>query len=369
MKRLVYSCIAILVVMQLSFCKKGIKPPIKPPSGHGEYTIGVYYYPGWKDLVTSWNPYPWNQIKTYTPEREPLLGWYKEGEVAVAEQHIQWMHDYGIDFVAYDWYWSKENKPWGDHALQAYLAAKNRNLLRFSLLWDNASNRILNKEQFTSMVSYWIANYFNQGKFLKIDGKPAVTVFSQYWLHEDAKKFGMTIKQLLDIAQSMAIAAGHTGIYFSACTEGTPADEYWMSVAPGNGFDALSAYNYHRGPVFGGPSSVTYQELMDGYQDHWEWILSKSSLPYIVPATSGWNMKPWRPGGIPIAHDNSVSTPETFETHLVRARTFMDENPERTKKMAVICAWNEFGEGSYIEPTKYFQFKYLEKVKKVFDTP
>jgi len=36
------------------------------------------------------------RIKAY-PEREPLLGWYDYDSTAVAEQHIQWMHDYGID--------------------------------------------------------------------------------------------------------------------------------------------------------------------------------------------------------------------------------------------------------------------------------
>ena len=35
----------------------------------------------------------------------------------------------------------------------------------------------------------------------------------------------------------------------------------------------------------------------------------------------------------------------------------------------VICCWNEFGEGSYIEPTKKDGFSYLEKVKKVFGSP
>jgi hypothetical protein len=34
--------------------------------------------------------------------------------------------------------------------------------------------------------------------------------------------------------------------------------------------------------------------------------------------------------------------------------------------LGVICCWNEFGEGSYIEPTQKNGFSYLEKIKKVF---
>jgi hypothetical protein len=41
-------------------------------SGPGEYNIGVFYYPGWRDNINASNPLLWNQIKAY-PEREPLL--------------------------------------------------------------------------------------------------------------------------------------------------------------------------------------------------------------------------------------------------------------------------------------------------------
>ncbi|MES2378943.1 MAG: glycoside hydrolase family 99-like domain-containing protein [Bacteroidota bacterium] len=335
-------------------------------SGPGEYNIGVFYYPGWRDNINASNPLPWNQIKAF-PEREPLLGWYKEGEIALAEQQIQWMHDYGIDFVVYDWYWNKGNYEDNGHALQAYLAAKNKNLLKFSLLWDNASTATLNETQFTSMVKNWITTCFSQPQFLKVNGMPLVYIFSISNLHEDAKKFGMTSKQLLDEADAMAKAAGYAGISFVANTTGQPGDEYWLDYGAKNSYDLFSAYNYHRGPDIN-TQSQSYQELSDGYLAHWKFVINKTQgLNFIVPMTSGWNRKPWGGSSNPL-HDNSVSTPESFEQHLARAKAFMDENPQKTMKMGVICAWNEFGEGSYIEPTKTFQTQYLEKVKKVFGT-
>ena len=77
------------------------------------YKIGVYYFPGWKTAPdTPWNP-PWEWIQPY-PERYPRLGFYPEGGVRVAEQHIQWMHDYGLSCVIYDWYWTAiDGKPVG----------------------------------------------------------------------------------------------------------------------------------------------------------------------------------------------------------------------------------------------------------------
>ena len=56
------------------------------------------------------------------------------------------------------------------------------------------------------------------------------------------------------------------------------------------------------------------------------------------------------------------------ELHLLAARQFMDANPTLTRRTGVICCWNEFGEGSFIEPTKVDGLKYLEQIRAVFGT-
>ena len=114
-----------------------------------------------------------------------------------------------------------------------------------------------------------------------------------------------------------------------------------------------------------GPISETYDQLDKAYRTQWEWILKNSKLPYFTPMTSGWDKRPWG-GSSPAAHDNSVSTPETFESHLRAAKALMDAYPERSKRTGMLCCWNEFGEGSYIEPTKRHGMRYLEKVQDVF---
>ena len=337
-------------------------------TGHaaGPYQVGVYYFPGWKGNQSSGGPAPWDRLKT-SPEREPLLGWYPEGEVSVAEQHIQWMHDYGIDFAVYDWYWAKENKPMLEHALAAYFQAKNSHLVRFSLLWANHSSTPESLDQFKRMVAYWIKYYFPKKQYYRIDGKPVVFIFSQEQLRERAKAFGMTSAALFKIANEMAKGAGLPGIYFVGSTEAT---EYWVKdYGPKNGYDAFSAYNYHRG--FSGkylPNkrfSHSFGELDAAYRESWDWILKESPLPYLLPATSGWSKKPWGGSKDPL-HDNSVSTPETFREHLLAAKVRLNQYPEKTKRTVVICCWNEFGEGSYIEPTKTWGMRYLEAIKSAF---
>lgn len=329
------------------------------------YEVGVYYFPGWRDDQRGAPAAkPWDRIKAY-PERKPLLGWYQEGSVEVAEQHIEWMSSYGIDYVVFDWYW--DGTPMLDHVLEAFMRASNNRKMRFSLLWSNHSKVPENLEQFVSMIRYWIKHYFPEENYLRMDGKPAVFVFSQKELSDNARKFGYTTGNLIAIANQLAIEAGHPGIYFIGATS---AIRDWVTEhGPQNGYSAFSAYNYHRG--FSGTfnpmtlPSHSYGELNRAYQQNWDWILKYSPLPYIIPTISGWDMRPWG-GSSYRLHDNSFGTPDEFEQHLVAAKLRIDEYAAKTKRMTVICCWNEFGEGSYIEPTQKDGFKYLEKVRKVF---
>ena len=326
------------------------------------YKIGVYYFPGWKDnQIGGAYALPWNQIAAY-PERTPLVGYYPEGDVSVAEQTIQQMHDYGISYVAYDWYWDGQ-KPQLDHAIKAHFAATNKSLVKVSILWANHNSIPRTQTEFTSMVNYWISNYFNQPEYFRIDNKPVVFIFSVNFLEAQANSFGSTTLTLLNQANNLAKAAGYTGIYFVG---GAGADATAYTFAPQSGYNALSAYNYHfyQANVL----SHSYSELDQGYRNQWSWILSGSPLPYIIPMTAGWNKKPWG-GSKDALHDNSVSTPQTFLQHLQAAKTMMNVYPSKTLKTGIICCWNEFGEGSYIQPTVKYGTQYLEQVKATFGAP
>jgi len=330
-----------------------------------EYQVGTFYYPGWRDgQPHNVSPTPWSAIKSY-PEREPLLGWYDEGTEAVAKQQIDWMSQYGIKFVAYDWYWSKDNKVLLEHAIAAHMRAPNRDKVKFSLLWANHDGVPASRENFSRMVTYWAKYYFQRPEFFRIDGKPVVFVFYADFLRTDAAKFGATTKDLLDSAQAIAQQYGLPGIYFVA---GTGASSPMIdSYAREMGYSALSAYNLHQG-LYSPVQSHNYAELDKAYQEHWGRFNAKGNLPTIFPMSAGWDKRPWGGSKDPL-HDQSVSNVTQFEAHLVAAKAAMDKAKPDTPKMGVICCWNEFGEGSYIEPTKKDGFGYLEKVKKVFGTP
>lgn len=325
---------------------------------------GVFYFPGWKDHELGLgHDLPWEPIKPYA-ERKPLLGWYKEGSAGPMAQQLTWMHQYGIGFVVFDAYWLGEEHqhPLMAQATDAYLRAKDKHGVKFALMYANHDGRPRQGLDFYALISYWLDHYLTRPEYLKVDGKPVIFIMSGQDIDVKAHLFGSSAKLLFDRAQAMARTAGLPGLYFVGGTGA--ADPLTLGAGRQMGYSAYFAYNYQSAPGQPQPSH-SYAELDQAYRAHWRWFMAKSDLPYIIPTTSGWDSRPWGGSSDPL-HDKSVSTPEQFKQHLLAAKSLMMANPTRSPGLSVICCWNEFGEGSYIEPTKGTGFSYLEAVRAVF---
>jgi hypothetical protein len=324
--------------------------------------IGVYYYPGWKSDYINWKdlkgfPNSRSPGKSW-PEREPLLGYYPEEEPWVAEKHIAWASQYGVTFFAYDWYWDS-SKPEYDHALKNYLQAKNKNKLKFSLLWAYHVAVLKTKKEFDDMVVYWINNYFSQATYYRIEDKPALFIYSYDQLEANAKAIGESTKSLLASANNIAKQKGYKGIYFIITTNAKPSDDI-EKLFQGIGFNAYTGWNYVESK---GAQSDDYDVMVNGYLEYYNAAFQTAKrLPYIASASPGWDSRPWS-GESAVKRNNP--TPDKFARMLRGAKQLIDNNAN-LPKILMIEAWNEFGEGSYIEPTKKWGFGYLDAIKKVF---
>lgn len=334
------------------------------------YSVGVYYYPGWRSDYLNWKdikglPDSKSPNKPW-PDREPLLGYYPEEEPWVAEKHIEWAYQYGINFFAYDWYWDGK-RPEYDHALKNYLKARNKNKIQFCLLWANHDVTPKSLKEFDDIVAYWIGNYFAYPTYYKIDGKPVVFIFSVGQLETKAKEFGTSVKALLEGASSRSKEQGHNGIFFVATTNERPGADVAQRLHD-YGFNAYTGWNYVQGEGFNTDlyEKDAYDSMVDAYLTYYMAAFKTSKiLPYIVPASPGWDSRPWH-GDQATVRKNP--TPDKFAKMLLGAKQLMDGDKD-VPKILMIESWNEFGEGSYIEPTKKWQFAYLQMIKKIFSPP
>lgn len=95
----------------------------------------------------------------------------------------------------------------------------------------------------------------------------------------------------------------------------------------------------------------------------WDSILS---VPYFPNVSVGYDDTPRFPekGKESVIHYNN--TPESFAAYLQKAKEYADAHPHEPK-FIVINAWNEWVEGSHLEPDMKWGYGYLNAVKKVMD--
>jgi len=329
-------------------------PPPKPV--RSDYLVGVYYFPGWYNLSR------WQPIMRY-PERKPALGWYREGSPEVADWQIKWMLEHGISFIAYDWYWCQGARHL-EHALHdGFFKAKYSDMIKFCLLWANHNPpNTSSEEDLLNVTKFWIDNYFKRPNYLKLDGRPVIIIFSPWRLTSDMGS--EAVRRAFDRMDALCRKHGIGEIYMVACTR---ADARTIQRLKEEGYDAISGYNYP-GVAARKGDWLDYTRMIQVHSEIWERAAALGILPEIPALSPGWDARPWH-GSRAIVYTNN--TPERFKQHLLRARDFLDRNPPHPKhEICIIEAWNEFGEGSFIEPHAKYGFGQLDAIRQVFaDAP
>lgn len=322
--------------------------PVKP-----KYPVGVYYFPGWR-TAGQWLPI------TRFPERKPVLGWYREGASQVADWHIKWAVEHGITFFVYDWYWVQGARQL-EHALhEGYFQSRYRRYLQFCLLWANHNPPNTSSHQDCIAVTrYWVEQYFHRPEHLRIDDKPVVVIFSPYRLRADMGSDA--VKRAFDAMREECVKAGLSGLYVIACIGGVGE----VQVVAREGYDAVTAYNWPHLGITGDSRSAPFDTLIEGYRQQWESIVRSSPIPLLPPVCGGWDSRPWHGQAALVRYGRN---PENFKKHLQDALRLLETYPRAVVPMVLIEAWNEWGEGSYIEPHKEFGFGYLDAIRDVFTT-
>ncbi|MFQ6133884.1 MAG: glycoside hydrolase family 99-like domain-containing protein [Armatimonadota bacterium] len=325
----------------------------EPQPVETDYQVGIYYFPGW------WNYGRWLPIMDF-PARRPVLGWYQEGLPEVADWHIKWALEHGISFFIYDWYWDRGARQL-EHALHdGFFQARYRDRFKFCLLWANHNPKGSSSlEDCEAVTRFWVDNYFQRPEHLTIEGKPVVVIFSTRRLTDDLGH--ENVSTAFDRMRQICRDAGLPGLYIVACTYSH--DQPGLQALVDEGYDAVSGYNY---PGLGAGASkfAHVDSMLEGYLTHWTSTLDVDLIKEIPVLSGGWDSRPWH-------HEKALVRygldPTNFEAHCRDAKRLLDEREQEPKlKMCFLEAWNEFGEGSYVEPHRQFGFGYLDALRRVF---
>lgn len=316
--------------------------------------VGAYYFDGWAgktSKTTAVNNPPTHltqALATTYSGREPLWGW-RDDDVEIMERQIDLAADNGIDFFVFCWYWAKDGQTFDKQfcenkatntSIQLFLKARNRKRMKFAILVANHKGaQIKGEDNWKQAVSYLSDKFFCDSQYLKIDGRPYLSVF----LPKECVAY-------TDAMREEAKRHGLEGLYLVSCG------------SEQSGFDMMTWYNI-RLKEHGCSEKRTYKELVDNAEARWANIPTNTNFALLVMA--GWDRRPWESEG-----DEGVycigRKPKLLRKHLTNAVNVVKNRSSLSNKMVLIYAWNELGEGGYLIPTKEdTRYKYLRAVDKV----
>jgi hypothetical protein len=301
--------------------------------------------------------------------------------------------DNGIDCFIFDWY-LYEDGPFLNRCLdEGFLKAKNCSKINFGLMWANhdwvdihpytrgAPKKLLyqgkvSPKRFDEISDILVRDYFLKPNYWKIDGK---AYFSVYDVQKFVEGFGNleSTKAAMDQLRQKAISAGLKGVHWNLVAWGNPILP--VEKAPANtpalikilGFDSATSYVWIHHTAL--PERQTdYNWVRDRYFAHWEKAKTEYGVPYFPNVTMGWDASPrcdlkseWANVGYPFMNTIGNNTPENFKEALQMTKNKLLSSPVGPRILNINC-WNEWTEGSYLEPDTRHGFQYLEAVKSVF---
>ena len=197
----------------------------------------------------------------------------------------------------------------------------------------------------------YLLPYFKDERYIKIDGKPLFFIF-----HYSEK-----LIEMIDYWDELAKENGFNGVHV-ALSNKTKAY-----------FDKKVKYLFNYEPLY----------ETSGHGNFWHYLAIKLGLPAKNKKiyTYDWvwknTLKNAKKGkraysGCIVTYDDTPrrgknatvitgSTPEKFEKYLSK---LLDISSKKGKEYVFLTAWNEWGEGAYLEPDETYGYQYLEAAER-----
>jgi hypothetical protein len=362
------------------------------PNYHPDARNEVWHYRGWTEWEVVKNAKP--RFEGHQQPKIPMWGYEDESKPSVMKKKIAAAADHCIDTFIFDWYWY-EDGPFLQRALEeGFMKAGNNNRIKFTIMWANhdwrdvhpavgdppyklLANGLVSPRAFTEATNHIISTYFTHPSYWRVDGG---LYFSVYHVSNLVKSFGnvAAAREALDDFRERVRSSGLGELHLNAVIwdleilpgeEKVPDVNTLMDVL---NFDSITSYVWIHHNAMQHFPTTSYPEYRDLSVKDYEKFARLYDKPYFPNVTVGWDSTPRNirnsmHAKMGFKHTPVLvgNTPDEFEKTLRIVKNHLDRN-SRKPGIFTINAWNEWTEGSYLEPDTINGMKYLEAIRNVF---
>lgn len=329
----------------------------------------------WGKGVTEWNnvtrAVP-QFVGHYQPRYPGELGYYDLRIVENMQRQIELAKMYGVYGFSFYYYWF-DGERLLEKPLEMFLQKPDELDFPFSLCWANenwtrrfdGTNSAVLMEQPNSLASYKavikdMIRFFKDRRYIEVNGKKLLTIYRPSLMPNPS--------QVLEFWREYVRAQGYGELYIIAVKENM-VEKDWLA----EGFDAVS--EFHPGTLYTNCKNITSQlnymrNDFCGEVFSYEDIVRKQKyFKYNYPKLYRAVMPMWdntarRDNKGMIFHG---ATPALYKQWLKDVINEEKQRDDLDDCMVFINAWNEWGEGAYLEPDKLYGYAYLEATKEAVE--
>lgn len=356
--------VMILIAVSLAGCSGGERV-----AADDECLVGIYYFAGW------WRDEPNKYVvggrdwRLDFPQRIPILGQYNDQKTM--DREIIAASSHSVDFFQILWYpYDAKVDPRQaklNEGVRLFMASPHRSRMKFTVEYVNHPPFDLPTDgAWEAACREWCA-IMKHPSYLRVGGRPVFKVHgAQYFLQQNGND-PAGVAARLDVLRRIARECGLPNPLISGGV-GAGGVATGPVAAP---YDFLTTYmempNLPRKD-----EPYPYADLIEYAEDGWRRYGTGAEKPYVPYVPAGWDPRPWkdpRPSFTMPARTEWKSALERVKTALDASARLGIPTPGGRQKALLIYAWNEFGEGGIVAPTRGEGTMKLDVIQEVFGGP
>lgn len=382
-------------------CHKG-----ENPTDNADVQVAALYFPNWADLngdgvLDLWNDCEWGNIIDAVPRFEghqqpkvPLWGYEDASDPNVMSKKIDAAADYGIDAFTFCWYWYPNypgNKYLDIELDKGFLKAENNERLKFSLYWcnhdvgDNWLKGEISENDFERMTDVIVEEYFTQPNYWRVDGKIVFTIPNMHTFVDGVggvKNAKRLLEEFRQKVRDHGLGEMNIGCEAKSLIQVDTGELIYdmpedFNIATYLNVDSTTSYGWVTETAVVSNTDTPYIEYAHyasmAFTTQKNFLMRQYPVPHWPGINMGWDPSPrtdpnsaWNHRwGYPYSAVLVNNTPEIFEEYLYKIKELV-VNDRDDQQVIFINSWNEWTEGSYLEPDDINGYGYLRAIQKVF---